>query len=71
VLIAGSGLYLDTAARVKKFCKDPFNYRAEDELIAAWKSLCEKMPRVAFQKEPGFSAIYSGPGGKPRTSSWP
>jgi hypothetical protein len=54
----------------EKILQDPFDYRAEDELIAAWSSLCEKMPRVAFQKEPGFTATYSGPGGKPRTSSW-
>ena len=54
----------------EKILQDPFDYRAEDELIAAWKSLCEKMPRVTFLKEPGFTATYSGPGGKSRTSSW-
>jgi nucleoside-diphosphate-sugar epimerase len=61
---------LEPGGAGEKILQDPFDYRAEDELIAAWKSLCEKMPRVTFQKEPGFTATYSGPGGKPRASSW-
>jgi nucleoside-diphosphate-sugar epimerase len=54
----------------EKILQDPFDYRAEDELIAAWKSLYEKMPPINFAREPGFTATYSGPGGKPRSSSW-
>ncbi len=54
----------------EKILQDPFDYRAEDQLIAAWKELCAKMPRVRFEREPGFTATYSGPGGKPRSSPW-
>jgi nucleoside-diphosphate-sugar epimerase len=54
----------------EKILQDPFDYRAEDELISAWKSLCKKMPTIRFEHEPGFTATYSGPGGKPRSSSW-
>jgi nucleoside-diphosphate-sugar epimerase len=54
----------------EKILQDPFDYRAEDELISAWKWLCAKMPLVRFEREPGFTATYSGPGGKPRSSPW-
>ena len=54
----------------EKILQDPFDYRAEDELIAAWKRLCEEMPKVSFARQPGFTATYSGPGGKPRSSSF-
>jgi nucleoside-diphosphate-sugar epimerase len=54
----------------EKILQDPFDYRAEDELIDAWKTLCAKMPPVKFTREPGFTATYSGPGGKPRSSRW-
>jgi nucleoside-diphosphate-sugar epimerase len=54
----------------EKILQDPFDYRAEDELIGAWKMLCEKMPAVSFAREPGYTATYSGPGGKPRAMPW-
>ncbi len=54
----------------EKILQDPFDYRAEDELIAAWKSLRAQMPHVKFVREPGFTATYSGPGGKPRSARW-
>jgi nucleoside-diphosphate-sugar epimerase len=54
----------------EKILQDPFDYRAEDELIAAWKALCEKMPQVRFEREPGYTASYSGPGGKPSKMPW-
>ena len=53
----------------EKILQDPFDYQAEDELITAWKSLCKKMPAINFESEPGFTATYSGPGGKPRSSA--
>jgi nucleoside-diphosphate-sugar epimerase len=61
---------LEPGGAGERILQDPFDYRAEDELIVAWKTLCEKMPRVKFDKEPGYTATYSGPGGKPRSSSW-
>jgi nucleoside-diphosphate-sugar epimerase len=54
----------------EKIMQDPFDYRAEDELIASWKMLRGQMPQVRFEREPGFTATYSGPGGKPRSSRW-
>jgi nucleoside-diphosphate-sugar epimerase len=54
----------------ERILQDPFDYTAEDEIISAWKSLCEKMPAISFVREPGFTSTYSGPGGKPRSSSW-
>jgi nucleoside-diphosphate-sugar epimerase len=54
----------------EKILQDPFDYRAEEQLIASWKTVCAKMPRVKFEREPGFTATYSGPGGKPRSSRW-
>jgi len=54
----------------EKVLQDPFDYQAEDELIAAWKALCAKMPEVKFKREPGYTATYSGPGGKPRSGKW-
>ena len=61
---------LERGGTGEKILQDPFDYRAEDELVMAWKALCEKMPRVKFEREPGYTATYSGPGGKPRSSSW-
>lgn len=54
----------------EKILQDPFDYKAEDELIAAWKDLCNRMPRIKFEREPGFTTTYSGPGGKPRSTRW-
>jgi nucleoside-diphosphate-sugar epimerase len=54
----------------EKIMQDPFDYRAEDELISSWKTLRGQMPQVRFEREPGFTATYSGPGGKPRSSRW-
>jgi nucleoside-diphosphate-sugar epimerase len=54
----------------EKILQDPFDYKAESELIAAWKSLCDAMPHVKFEREPGYTATYSGPGGKPRSTPW-
>jgi nucleoside-diphosphate-sugar epimerase len=61
---------LECGGAGEKILQDPFDYRAEDELVTAWKSLCDKMPPIKFEREPGFTATYSGPGGKPRSSSW-
>jgi hypothetical protein len=54
----------------EKILQDPFDYRAEDELISAWKTLCAQMPDVKFEREPGYTVTYSGPGGRPRSSKW-
>ncbi|MGH7917364.1 MAG: NAD-dependent epimerase/dehydratase family protein [Candidatus Binataceae bacterium] len=54
----------------EKIIQDPFDYRAEDELIVAWENLRGEMPQVRFETEPGYTLTYSGPGGKPRSGSF-
>ena len=61
---------LDPDGGEVKILQDPFDYRAEDELIAAWKNLCARMPKVKFEREPGYTAAYSGPGGKARSQKF-
>lgn len=61
---------LERGGTGEKILQDPFDYRAEDELLAAWNTLCNRMPQVKFDQEPGYTATYSGPGGKPRTARW-
>jgi nucleoside-diphosphate-sugar epimerase len=43
----------EAGGAAEKILQDPFDYRAEDELIAAWKNLCDRMPQVKFEREPG------------------
>lgn len=47
--------------------QDPFDYAAEDALIAAWKQAVASMPRIDWKQEPGYGTAYSGPGGRERT----
>lgn len=44
--------------------QDPFDYTAEDALIASWKRALEGLPQVEFTPEPGYTLAYSGPGGR-------
>jgi nucleoside-diphosphate-sugar epimerase len=61
---------LEPGGSDEKIIQDPFDYSAEDELIAAWQGLRSRMPQIAFAREPGYTATYSGPGGKPRAARW-
>jgi len=56
--------------REEVMLQDPFDYAAEDRLVAAWKRAVQSMPKDLFQQEPGFTASYSGPGGSQRKGSW-
>ncbi len=47
--------------------EDPFDYAAEDALIAAWQRVLDAFPRPAMAVEPGVGMAYSGPGGRART----
>jgi hypothetical protein len=47
--------------------QDPFDYAAEDALIAGWKQAIASMPEVEWKSEPGFGVAYTGPGGRART----
>ncbi|MCD9622949.1 NAD(P)H-binding protein [Rhabdothermincola salaria] len=46
---------------------DPFDYDAEDRLLAAWDSALAGFPEVTFERAPGWGHAYSGPGGRPRS----
>jgi nucleoside-diphosphate-sugar epimerase len=61
---------LDPNGGEVRILQDPFDYSAEDELIAAWENLSAQMPQVKFEREPGYTAAYSGPGGKGRSEKW-
>jgi len=51
----------------EKVLQDPFDYVAEDAIVAAWRELRQAMPTPSFAgPQPGFGTSYSGPGGKPR-----
>lgn len=48
--------------------QDPFDYAAEDRLIAGWRAAIAAMPGIRFTSEPGYTLSYSGPGGRARSS---
>ena len=49
--------------------QDPFDYAAEDVLIASWDDALAGMTLPQFKNEPGYGMGYSGPGGRPRSSA--
>jgi len=49
---------------------DPFDYAAEDRLIAAWRQALAGMPNIPFDSEPGYTLSYSGPGGRSRSRAF-
>ena len=56
--------------REETMLQDPFDYAAEDRLVAAWKRAVHSIPKDLFRQEPGYTASYSGPGGSQRKGSW-
>lgn len=48
----------------ERVLQDPFDYAAEDKLIAAWKKALAGMPEIEYEVEPGYTLSYSGPGGR-------
>jgi nucleoside-diphosphate-sugar epimerase len=50
--------------------QDPFDYPAEDRLIAAWQQALAAVPEVHFELEPGYTLSYSGPGGRARSGDF-
>jgi len=48
---------------------DPFDYVAEDQLIATWNAAIGSMAPVEFAVTPGVGLAYSGPGGRPRSQA--
>lgn len=59
---------LDADGWQVKALQDPFDYAAEDKLIAAWDKAMVSMPVVDFDVEPGYTMGYSGPGGRDRSN---
>lgn len=45
---------------VEQRLQDPFDYAAEDALVAAWLSAREKMTAIAWSTEPGYTGAYVG-----------
>ena len=41
--------------------QDPFDYRAEDLLVAWWKSTIRNPPDLGYAEMPGFGKSYAGP----------
>jgi nucleoside-diphosphate-sugar epimerase len=56
--------------RGERALQDPFDYAAEDRLIENWKVCVAAMPTDLFDRDPGYTASYSGPGGSTRKSEW-
>jgi nucleoside-diphosphate-sugar epimerase len=46
---------------------DPFDYPAEDALIASWLAARSAVEVPEFTVRPGYGLAYSGPTGRPRT----
>lgn len=42
--------------------QDPFDYRAEDELAAWWRSAVADPPDLGYAEPPGYGKSYAGPG---------
>jgi hypothetical protein len=51
----------------EKVLQDPFDYAAEDALVAAWRGALATLPQIRWEREPGFTLSYSGPGGRARS----
>lgn len=48
--------------------QDPFDYAAEDTLVARWMAACQSIEAPDYAGEPpGVGLAYSGPGGRPRS----
>lgn len=46
----------------EQILEDPFDYAAEDTLVAAWRRALASMPEVPWTSYPGLGVAYSGPG---------
>jgi nucleoside-diphosphate-sugar epimerase len=52
----------------ERVLQDPFDYAAEDRLVAAWREALARLPEVEWTRPPGYTLAYSGPGGRPRSA---
>jgi nucleoside-diphosphate-sugar epimerase len=62
----------DSGGLEEKVLTDPFDYPAEDALIAAWRGALASLRSSGavdqFATPPGFGLAYSGPGGRSRSN---
>ena len=61
---------LERGGSEEKILQDPFDYAAEDALVAGWRRALAAMPPVEWKRAPGYTASYSGPGGTPRSGEF-
>jgi nucleoside-diphosphate-sugar epimerase len=61
---------LEPGGTEEKILQDPFDYAAEDALVAGWRRALESLAPVAWTRAPGYTASYSGPGGTPRSGEF-
>ena len=54
----------------EKVLQDPFDYAAEDALVAGWRKALASLPRPGYSRQPGYTASYSGPGGSERSGEF-
>jgi nucleoside-diphosphate-sugar epimerase len=47
--------------------QDPFDYAAEDRLVAAWRRALASVSEIEWKRAPGYTLSYSGPGGHARS----
>jgi dTDP-D-glucose 4,6-dehydratase len=57
------------SASTERRLQDPFDYEAEDRLIAAWRETVAGFARPRFDPEPGFGAAYYGRSPNPATGT--
>ena len=50
--------------------QDPFDYAAEDRIVASYRQALAALPEPRFEREPGYTLSYSGPGGRPQSSAF-
>lgn len=53
----------------EKILTDPFDYPAEDALIASWQAAERSVTVPSFAVEPRYGLAYSGPGGRARSQA--
>ena len=56
---------LERGGTEEKILQDPFDYAAEDALVAGWRRALAAVPAVEWKRAPGYTASYSGPGRHP------
>lgn len=56
-------------ARSEAMLEDPFDYRAEDELIRSWQAVIDGFEQPTYSSEPGYGAAYYGRSPNPATGT--